>query len=92
MRGGTTVRLSDCHNFQPLTGEREFAVAPITRDFELGHSQNEVVARLNRLTAELGLDRDRACCWAIAQTVAWGFESDYPHHFETARWLLNEPG
>jgi streptomycin 6-kinase len=74
---------------KPLAGEREFSLAPIIRSFELGHSQKEVVYRLDRLSSELGLDRDRARCWTIAQTVAWSFDSSYAaHHYETARWLL----
>ena len=74
---------------KPLAGEREFALAPIIRSFEFGHSRRDVVRRLDRLSAELGLDRDRARRWAIAQTVAWSFDSDYAdRHYETARWLL----
>jgi streptomycin 6-kinase len=74
---------------KPLAGEREFALAPILRSFEFGHSRNEVISRLDRLSAELQLDRDRALGWAIAQTVAWSFDSDYAdHYYETARWLL----
>ena len=74
---------------KPLAGEREFALAPIIRSFELGHSRAAVIRRLDRLSAELGLDRDRARRWAVAQTVAWSFDSDYAeHHYETARWLL----
>ena len=39
--------------------------------------------------AELGLDRERAREWALGQTVAWAFDSDFlPTHAETARWLL----
>ena len=45
---------------KPLAGEREFSVAPIIRSFELGHSKREVLHRLDRLTSELDLDRDRA--------------------------------
>jgi streptomycin 6-kinase len=75
---------------KPLAGEREFALAPIIRSFEFGHSRRDVVRRLDRLSAELGLDRERARRWAIAQTVAWSFDSDYAgRHFETARWLLS---
>jgi streptomycin 6-kinase len=75
---------------KPLAGEREFSLAPIIRSFEFGHSQKEVVYRLDRLSSELGLDRDRVRRWTIAQTVAWSFDSDYAaHHYETARWLLD---
>jgi streptomycin 6-kinase len=74
---------------KPLVGEREFAVAPIVRSFELGRSRRDVLHRLDRLTSELGLDRERARLWSIAQTVAWTADSDYTaQHVETARWLL----
>jgi streptomycin 6-kinase len=74
---------------KPLVGEREFAVAPIVRSVELGHSRRNVLYRLDRLTSELGLDRDRARGWTIGQTIAWSVGSDYHEtHVETARWLL----
>jgi streptomycin 6-kinase len=75
---------------KPLAGEREFALAPIIRSRELGHSQKDVIYRLDRLSSELGLDRDRARCWTIAQTVAWSFDGDNAaRHHEIARWLLH---
>lgn len=74
---------------KPLAGEREFGLAPIIRSFELGHGKREVLHRLDLLTAELGLDRERARGWAIGQTIAWSFGSeDQSRHVETARWLL----
>jgi len=74
---------------KPLVGEREFAVAPIVRSFELGHSKREVLHRFDRLTGELGLDRERARGWTVAQTVAWTYDSKYhARHVETVRWLL----
>jgi streptomycin 6-kinase len=74
---------------KPLVGEREFAVAPIVRSLELGHSKRNVLHRFDRLTAELGLDRERARGWTIAQTVAWTSDSKRSvTHLETARWLL----
>jgi streptomycin 6-kinase len=76
---------------KPLAGEREFGLAPIVRSFELGHSKRAVKRRLDRLSAELGLDRGRARGWALAQTVAWSFDGDYQtQHIETARWLLDD--
>lgn len=45
---------------KPLTAEREFSLAPIIRSLEFGHSQAQVLRRLDRLSSELGLDRDRA--------------------------------
>ena len=78
---------------KPLAGERAFGLAPIIRSFELGHGRQEVARRLDRLTAELGLDRERARLWTIAQTVAWSVGSDYlAQHVETARWLLEDAG
>ena len=74
---------------KPLAGEREFGVAPIVRSFELGHGRRDVCYRLDRLTAELGLDHERARLWAIAQTVAWTPEGEHARtHLETATWLL----
>jgi streptomycin 6-kinase len=78
---------------KPLVGEREFAVAPIVRSFELGPSKADVLYRLDRLTFELGLDRERARGWTIGQTMAWAFDSDYSEtHLETVRWLLEDAG
>lgn len=57
---------------KPLSGEREFALAPIIRSDELGADHAAVVNRLDRLTGELGLDRWRATAWTVVQTVAWG--------------------
>jgi streptomycin 6-kinase len=74
---------------KPLVGEREFAVAPIVRSVELGHSRRDVLYRFERLTSELGLDRERARGWTIGQTIAWSIGSEYHEaHVETARWLL----
>jgi len=74
---------------KPLVGERELGAAPIIRSFELGHGRRAALRRLDRLTAELGLDRERTRAWAIAQTVAWSCGNDYEaRHVETVRWLL----
>jgi streptomycin 6-kinase len=76
---------------KPLVGEREFGVAPIVRDPELGHSRRDVLYRLDRLTSELGLDRARARDWTIGQTIAWSLDTSYlPKHVETVRWLLED--
>ena len=74
---------------KPLAGEREFGVASIIRGRELGHSREAVLHRLDRLTAELGLDRERTRLWTIAHTVAWGFDEEpLDGHIESATWLL----
>ena len=75
---------------KPVSGEVEFAVAPIIRGAELGHTCDVVVRRRDRLTEALGLDRERARGWAIAQTVAWAFEGTtvLSHAVRTATWLV----
>ena len=74
---------------KPLVGEREFALAPVVRSFELGETRRDVIRRLDRLSSELGLDRERARWWTIGQTLAWSCDSRYrPRHVRTVRWLL----
>lgn len=74
---------------KPLAGEREFGIAATVRGRELGHGREAVLHRLDRLTDELDLDRERARAWALAQTIAWAFDGDEaePRHVEVARWL-----
>jgi streptomycin 6-kinase len=74
---------------KPLIGEREFALAPIARSFELGDMRRDVLHRLDRLSSELGLDRERARWWTIGQTLAWTLDSSHlPQHVQTMRWLV----
>lgn len=73
---------------KPLVGEREFGLAPIIRSIELGEGKDAMYRRLDTLTGDLGLDRERARLWCIAQTVAWSGD-DVPTHAEIARWLLD---
>jgi streptomycin 6-kinase len=74
---------------KPLAGEREFGLAPIIRSNELGHSKRDVLYRLDRLTGDLGLDRDRVIGWTVAQSVAWSGCDDYIEpHVEVIHWLL----
>ncbi len=74
---------------KPLVGEREFALSPIIRSLEFGATQADVLYRLDRLTDALSLDRERACGWAIVQSIAWSFGSHYSaQQVQTARWLL----
>ena len=58
---------------------------------ELGHSPAAVRHRLDRLTAELGLDRERVRGWTIGHTLAWSIDGDdvFPHQVEVVRWLLD---
>jgi len=72
-------------------GEREFALAPIVRSAELGETREDALHRLDVLTAELGLDRERARWWTIGQTLAWSTDTSlYPGHIEVVRWLMEE--
>ena len=71
---------------KPLAGEREFGIAAIVRGTELGHSKRDLLRRLDRLTSELALDRERARGWALGQTIAWGI--GHKEHVEVARWLV----
>lgn len=75
---------------KPLVGEREFSLAPIVRASELGHDERSLRRRLDRLTGDLGLDRERARLWAMAQTVAWAIDTGEadPGQVQTAEWLL----
>jgi streptomycin 6-kinase len=72
---------------KPLAAEREFAVAPIVRSGELGHSQRDVLYRLDRLCSELGLDRERARGWTIVQTAAWLEGENVAKRREVIEWL-----
>ena len=75
----------------PLIGEREFALAPIVRSNELGETRADALYRLDRLTVELGLDKERARWWTIGQTLAWSTDtSRHPQHLEVVRWLLED--
>jgi len=71
---------------KPLLAERELSLTAVVRGYELGESRRDVLHRLDYLTAELGLDRDRTRRWTLGQTIAWGL--DDPDHVEIARWLL----
>jgi streptomycin 6-kinase len=86
---GSVVKVQDADDRE---GEHEAAaLAPIIRGRELGHSHRDVLWRLDRLTSELGLDRDRARGWAFAHTVAWGFGEAgrvLSTHVDAAGWLV----
>ncbi|MER7458613.1 aminoglycoside phosphotransferase family protein [Micromonospora sp. NPDC126480] len=76
---------------KPLAGEREFSVVPMIRGKELGHSPAAVLRRLDRLSAGLGLDRDRVRAWTVVQTLAWSIDAGtvFPDHVEVVRWLAD---
>lgn len=75
---------------KPLVGDPAFSLAPIVRSFEFGHSRDAALYRLDRLSEDVELDRERARLWTIGQTMAWAFSSDHSErHFETVRWLMD---
>jgi streptomycin 6-kinase len=71
---------------KPLAAEREFALVPIVRSPELGHSRRDVLYRLDRLCDELSLDRERARGWVVVQTTAWSAGAG-SEHLEVVEWL-----
>ena len=77
---------------KPLAGEREFGIAALVRGGELGEGRENVLHRLNRLTAELGLDRERARGWCLAQTLAWAVDEDnvIEDDIDVVRWLVDD--
>lgn len=77
---------------KPLAGEREFGPVPIVRGMELGHSPAAVRHRLDRLSAELGLDRERVRGWTVVHCTAWsiGEGQVFANQVEVVRWLLGE--
>ena len=72
----------------------EFGIAALVRSAELGQGVREVDRRLDRLTSDLGLDRERSRLWAAAHAVAWSFDDDgvIQGHLDAARWLLDKAG
>jgi len=72
-----------------LIGEREFAIAPLVRSSELGHSREQVLTRLDQLSQALELDRERARKWCIVQSVAWNLHDvPRPEAIEVVQWLI----
>jgi streptomycin 6-kinase len=61
---------------KPLVGEREFDAASLLRDrrelLVLPGAVRIVRRRLDLLSSELGLDRERMRRWGIAHALAWG--------------------
>lgn len=74
---------------KPLVGDPAFAVAPVVRSAELGTDRREVLERLDRLCAELDLDRDRARGWTVGQSIAWADDGEHGDWCrQVARWVL----
>ena len=65
---------------KPLVGEREFDVASLLRDRreKLARDpapERRIRRRLDQLSSELGLDRERLRGWGIVHALAWGFSA-----------------
>ena len=75
---------------KPLIGEKAFSLAPIVRSFELGQTKSATRYRLDRLSDELGVDRERARGWTVAQSMAWSFCDGGHVRHESVRWLLDQ--
>jgi streptomycin 6-kinase len=56
---------------KPLVGEREFDTAALMRDRQPIVAASVLRLRLDLLSAELGLDRERMRLWGIVHAVAW---------------------
>ena len=87
-QGEQVLLHQDLHGENVLAAEREPWLVIDPKPL-LGESKRDVLHRFDRLTSELGLDRERARGWTIAQTVAWTSDSAHQErHVATARWLL----
>jgi len=80
---------------KPLVGEPAFDTAWLLRDRRASlitepHPRRRMRRRLDLLSSELGLDRERMRAWAVARAVAWGIDAGGVHrgHIECARLLL----
>ena len=74
---------------KPLVGEPAFALAPVLRSLPAGPEPADLVRALDRLSADLSLDRERVRGWTIGQSLAWAFSdgSALPHQVRVAGWL-----
>jgi streptomycin 6-kinase len=74
---------------KPLVGEREFDLASLIRDRRWQIEQRTVRRRLDLLSGELGLDRDRMRRWALLHALAWSVDTGQPDPamLGCARWL-----
>ena len=79
---------------KPLVGEREFDAASLLRDrrWLLGAAGDaaRIRRRLDLLSSELALDRERMRRWGIAHALAWAFSGHKvePDMIECARLLV----
>jgi streptomycin 6-kinase len=83
---------------KPLAGERAFDAASLLRDRrgELMHDPDpgrRIRRRLDQLSSELDLDRERLRGWGIVHALAWGVSGQMlkvePEMIACARWLAD---
>ena len=75
---------------KPILGEPEFMASPIVRSHTLGHSRADTFYRLDRVSDELGLDRERARLWTIGHVLAWArWSPTMPAQVDVVRWLVD---
>jgi streptomycin 6-kinase len=97
--GGNVLRATREHwlaiDPKPLVGERAFDTAWLLRErrASVGGNANprrRLRRRLDLLSAELGLDRERMRGWGIARMLSWAVDVGRVHygHVECARLLL----
>jgi streptomycin 6-kinase len=74
---------------KPIVAEREFGVVSLVRD-RRPVDPATVRRRLDYLSAELGLERERMRRWSLAHALWWGYAGDdlLPDHVAVARALL----
>jgi streptomycin 6-kinase len=74
---------------KPVVGEREFDLASLIRDRRWAIDERTVRRRLDLLSSELGLDRERMRRWALLHALAWGVDETgpWPEMVACARWL-----
>ncbi len=77
---------------KPLAATPAFALAPLVRSPEFGHTREATLRRLHLLAEAMDVDRRQAARHTVAQTVAWSFgpPEPMPQHLVTAQWLLDE--
>jgi streptomycin 6-kinase len=80
---------------KPLVGEREFDTASLLRDRRVelladAAPSRRLRRRLDLLSGELGLDRERMRGWAIAHALAWGLTGLVVHEDQVACATLLE--
>jgi len=74
---------------KPVVGEREFDLASLIRDRRWAIDERIVRRRLDMLSSELGLERERMRRWALLHALAWGVDdaSVDPAMVACAGWL-----